>query len=616
MKTKTPYGLWHSELSPKDASGQKRFLDLKAVTNTLIWAEGRGSESVIVAKNGVDGPNDISTGVGVRGGVGYGGGEFDAFENIVAFSGADGRIYVVNIDHGKPKALTPKFGSTASPTLSRDGKHVAYVHTENDVDVIAIVPTDGSAWPRIIAQGADFYNNPTWSPDGKSLTYVCWDKPNMPWDSSRLEQKTLDGKTKIIFNQNAIAQPQYSPNGKRLAFVSDAEPASSDPEAGGRWQIYVREKDGEVRQVTNQEMDFGGPAWIQGIRYFDWIDDANLLGIATKNGQWAAFIIDIETCSTTQIKGLEDYSFLSQPVAFADGFAFIASAPKITPRIISISKTGTITIIQRAAAERFSQSEFAQMEPKSWRFEDVEIFGNYYAPTNNNFESDGLPPAIIMIHGGPTSQRSAAFSFQNQFFTSRGYAILDVNYRGSTGYGRKYMQALYGNWGVSDVDDAVSAAKFLTDEKLADPNKIIIMGGSAGGYTVLQSLVNSDTFAAGVCLYGIGNLFTLAAGTHKFEASYNDILLGALPEANNIFTERSPLFHAEKIESPLIIFHGRKDKAVPFEQAENLVKKLTSTHEFHIYDNEGHGWRHPETIEHFYKNTLAFLESKVIHPGQ
>ena len=614
MKTKTNYGLWESNLLPTDASGQKRFLDLKARNNTLVWAESRGSASVIVAKTGNDAPNDVSTGVGVRGGVGYGGGEFDVFENIVAFSGANGRIYTVNLDHGKPVAISPPFGSTASPTFSPDGKHVAYVHTEDDVDVVAAVPTDGSAWPKIVAQGADFYNNPTWSPDGNSLTYVCWDKPNMPWDSSRLEQTTLDGERKVIFEQNAVAQPHYSPNGKRLAFVSDAEPASTAPEAGGRWQIFVQDSGGEIRQITNEEMDFGGPAWVQGIRYFDWIDDENLLAIATKNGQWNAFVVNVDACSSTKIEGLEKYAFLSQPVAFDDGFAFVASAPKITPRIVSISKTGSVTVIQRAAAERFSESQFAQMQPKSWTFEGIEVFGNYYAPTNDCFESDGLPPAIIMIHGGPTSQRSAAFSFQNQFFTSRGYAVLDVNYRGSTGYGREYMQALYGNWGVSDVDDAVSAADFLAKEKLADPKKIIIMGGSAGGYTVLQSLVNSDTFAAGVCLYGIGNLFTLAAGTHKFEASYNDIPLGALPEANDIYRDRSPLFHAEKIKSPLIIFHGRKDLAVPFEQAENLVKKLTSKHEFHIYDNEGHGWRNPETIEHFYNHTLSFLESHVIRP--
>ncbi len=612
MKTKKNYGLWQSDLSGSDASGQKRFLDLKAIKDTLVWAERRGAESIIVAQKGCEAPNDISSGVGVRGGVGYGGGEFDIHEDLIVFSGSDSAIYTVKLDEGKPRAITPSFGSTASPVFSRDGKSVAYVHTEDGVDVIAVVPSDGSAWPVIIAKGADFYANPTWTPDGSAILYVAWDHPHMPWDKSRIEKTSLKGERELLFNENAVNQPSYSPSGQKLAFVSDAEPASSDPDAGGRWHIFIKEKEGEIRQITNGEMDFGGPAWIQGLRYFDWVDDENLLCISTAHAKWKATLVNIVTCSIEELEGLDDYESLSQPVSFSGGYAFLASAPHIPPRII-VLKDAKTRVVQRASAERFLPSQYAPMIPKQWQFEGSDIFGNYYPPTNAQFESEGLPPAIIMIHGGPTSQSWASFNFRNQFFASRGFAVLDVNYRGSTGYGRKYMEALYGNWGLSDVEDSISAAHFLGENKLADPSKIVIMGGSAGGYTVLQSLVNSDLFAAGVCLYGIGNLFTLAAGTHKFESSYNDILLGALPEATDIFRDRSPLFHAEKITSPLAIFHGRKDQAVPFEQAESLVAKLTSPHEFYIYDDEGHGWRKPETVEHFYEHTLAFLENYVVN---
>lgn len=617
MKIKKQFGTWDSIISSTDASSQKRLANIKYTENgTLLWCEGRGPIYVIVAQKPGEAANDISTGIAVQGGVGYGGGEFDVFENIVAFAGADGRIYVVEIDHGKPKAITPSFGGVASPTFSPNGETLAFVHSYEDKDVLATVPSDGSQWPRIHAQGADFYMQPTWTQDGKSIVYVCWDHPNMPWDFSRVEATDFFGNKEIIFNENASLQPSYSPDSKHLAFLSDAEATSKNPEAGGKWQLFVKNKDGEIRQITNEDIDFGGPAWIQGLRFYEWIDNNTLILLGTHSGIWSAFIVNITTCSLKKIIELENYQLLAQPTVDRKNkkVSFIASSPQIPTRLISFSLHEKITsIIMRTTAERIAPETFSPMLPKSWKSKDIQIFGNYYPPINNKFESGGLPPAIIMIHGGPTSQRSAAFDLRNQFFATRGYAVMDVNYRGSTGYGRNYKRALYGNWGIADVEDATSAAHYLADQKLADPNKIIIMGGSAGGYTVLQSLaISPDTFAAGICSYGISNLFTLASSTHKFEASYNDLLLGPLPESAEIFRERSPIFYPEKIKSPLAIFHGRQDKAVPFDQAESLVSMLGSPHVFHAYDNEGHGWRHPETIEHFYKNTLLFLEEFVL----
>jgi dipeptidyl aminopeptidase/acylaminoacyl peptidase len=240
----------------------------------------------------------------------------------------------------------------------------------------------------------------------------------------------------------------------------------------------------------------------------------------------------------------------------------------------------------------------------------------YYPPASDRFEGVGLPPLMVMVHGGPTSQVPARFNAESQFFATRGYAVLQVNYRGSTGYGKDYMNKLRGAWGVYDVEDSATGALYLVERGLADRSKLVIMGGSAGGYTVLQSLVDKPGFyKAGVCLYGVSNQFTLASDTHKFEERYTDSLLGPLPEAAALYRDRSPVFHADKIVDPLIIFQGLEDKVVTPSQSESIVAALKARgvpHEYHAYAGEGHGWRKPETIEHFYKTTLAFLKQYVL----
>jgi dipeptidyl aminopeptidase/acylaminoacyl peptidase len=224
---------------------------------------------------------------------------------------------------------------------------------------------------------------------------------------------------------------------------------------------------------------------------------------------------------------------------------------------------------------------------------------------------------MINIHGGPTSQRVAGFNIQAQFFTSRGYAYLEVNYRGSTGYGRAYWEALKSKWGLYDVQDAVSGARYLVEKGTVDNDRMVIMGGSAGGFTVLKALEDfPGFFKAGVCLYGVANQFTLVADTHKFESHYSDTLLGVLPEASEVYYERSPIFHADKIEDPIAIFQGEDDKVVPRSQSDEIVSSLQKRgvpHEYHLYPGEGHGFRKTETIAHFYQTLEKFLKQYVIY---
>jgi len=244
------------------------------------------------------------------------------------------------------------------------------------------------------------------------------------------------------------------------------------------------------------------------------------------------------------------------------------------------------------------------------------VHGLFFPPHNPSFEATGEPPLIVNIHGGPTSQVRAFFNPKAQFFATRGYAFLEVNYRGSTGYGRSYWQALNGAWGVYDVEDALSGARHLADQGLVDGTRLVIMGGSAGGFTVLQSLVDHPgSYKAGVCMYGVANQFTLAAETHKFEARYSDKLLGPLPEAADLYRARSPIFHADKIQDPIIVFQGEDDKVVPQTQSDEIVASLERRnvpHEYHLYAGEGHGFRKTETIEHFYNAVERFLKQYVI----
>jgi dipeptidyl aminopeptidase/acylaminoacyl peptidase len=245
-----------------------------------------------------------------------------------------------------------------------------------------------------------------------------------------------------------------------------------------------------------------------------------------------------------------------------------------------------------------------------------QVHGLFFPPHNPAFEGSGVPPLIVTIHGGPTSQVKANFNPRAQFFATRGYAVLEVNYRGSTGYGRPYWEALNGMWGVYDVEDAVSGVRHLADQGLVDGSRAVIMGGSAGGFTVLQALVDHPGFfTAAVCLYGVSNQFTLAAETHKFEARYSDKLLGPLPEAADLYRQRSPIFHADRIQDPVIVFQGEDDQVVPRAQSDEIVASLERRgvpHEYHLYPGEGHGFRKTETIEHYYNAVDRFLKQYVI----
>ena len=619
-----PFGTWDSPLKPRDLASAARFRDLgwDGDGRTLVWLEERGLGGTLMCQNGVDAPKALNPNPPAQARVGYGGGEFAVSRGRLFFAGPEGRLWRQDLGTGGSRPLIPAFGDATAPCPSPDGHWVAYVHAAEDIDCIAIVDANGSTWPVKLATGADFYMQPTWHPRGKILAWIEWDHPHMPWDESRLVLGQLSfpkgtspflETTTIVAggDTTAVFQPIFSPDGKTLAYVSDTS---------GWSNIWLYDMQNEHHNCLTQDgYDVGLPAWIQGIRTMSFAADGKRLYFTrAERGCRRAYWCELISGEVAPVSELAEYTFVEQLTAAPKGrrLACIASSSTVPPRIVC-TDIHNLRICSRSSSETVPTEEFSQPEPLSWKAADgSEVYGLYYPPNNTRFSCKGVPPAVIAVHGGPASQAECRFEPRNQFFTTRGYALLDLNYRGSTGFGRAYVQSLRGNWGIYDVEDCFSGAKLLVDAGLADASRLIVMGGSAGGYTTLQALtVHPSFFKAGICSYGICNLFTLATDTHKFEAHYLDSLICPLPQESGLYRERSPIFSGDKIADPLILFQGTDDRVVPKEQAEELATSLSRRgvpHEYHLFEGEGHGWKKPETIEAYYLAIDAFLKKHVL----
>ncbi len=618
-KIQKAYGVWPSPISPDLIAGALRLSDPKWDSDgrTLVWLEGRSGKGVLVAQPQGEAPYDISGEIDVHGGVGYGGGDFTVQNGLVIFAGKDGRLYRRELGRGFPKAITPAFGSAASPVVSPDNKFVVFVHTYEGRDVLGLVDTEGRLWPRKLIQGADFYMQPVWHLSGKSLAWVEWDHPNMPWDGTRLMVAEVDGAIPQIKSavqlagdqDTPILQPAFSPDGKYLSYVQNR----------GEWdQLVLRNLKNGQEKILVSDAALLEPAWIQGVRVQAWMPDSQSIVFLQKvSGALTLQKVEIDSGSVTPIQ-LDAYTMLSQPSVSASGaVALTGNSPAVSTRVISVAGP-EILIHKRSTAESIPTGDLPRPYEIEWTSRDGKtVYGIYSPPNNARFEGVGLPPAIVKIHGGPTSASDIGYDLDAAFFTSRGYGFLDVNYRGSTGYGRNYRNALRGNWGKMDVIDATDGAHALIDQGLADPERLVIKGGSAGGFTVLNALVRfPGLFKAGLCFYGVSNLFTLAMDTHKFEERYTDSLVGPLPQAAEKYREWSSVFHADMIKDPLAIFQGEEDRVVPPSQSEAIVDALKANrvpYEYHLYPGEGHGFRKAETLRDCYAAMERFLIQYVIY---
>jgi dipeptidyl aminopeptidase/acylaminoacyl peptidase len=622
-----PFGLWPSPITPGSLAEGKRLdgVEWDCDGNTLVWLEGRSGKGVLVARTGDDAPRDLTAELNVRAEVGYGGGDFTVHGGYVYFVvHKTGRIYLQRLAGGSATPITPAFGQAASPVVSHDGRWVAYIHHDVEGnDRIAVVDSSGTAWPQVLVSGHDFFMQPRFSRDGRRFAWIAWDHPNMPWDGTTLyvadvhlgefagprlgEPRVVAGGTNV-----AVFQPEFTRDGRHLLYICD--------ESGWGRLTACELATGKSRTLTADGAECASPAWTQGQRTYAVLPTDEVAVAEGEQGFQHLRRIDIATGESGPVTALAEYSEIASVAAspVARRVAIIASSPVMSPRVVSHDfDLGRAQVVARATGETVPASALARCEAISWPTTSGEpAHGLFYAPASEGFECQGKPPLVVLVHGGPTSQIKAGWRAEAQFFATRGYSVLFVNYRGSTGYGRPYMLKLRANWGICDVEDSVSGMRHLADMGRIDGERTVIMGGSAGGFTVLQTMVcQPEAFTAGISLYGVANQFSLAADTHKFESRYLDTMLGPLPEAAALYRERSPVFHAARIRRPLAVFQGSIDTVVPKDQSDSIVEALKrngTPHIYHVYDGEGHGWRKRETIEHFYGAVDDFLRRYLV----
>ncbi|HET7507885.1 MAG TPA: S9 family peptidase [Solirubrobacterales bacterium] len=635
MPTVAPYGSWSSPIDAASVAGAGRRLAAPTIAadGAVWWAEGRPEEGgrVVLMRRPAGGEPETVTpeGVNVRTRVHeYGGGAWHlAAPDLVLFVDfANQRLYRQRLGE-EPVAITPEPEQPgtlryADMRLTPDGSTVVCVRERDaepePVNEIVSLPLDGSAEPQVLAGGRDFYASPRLSADGAWLAWICWDHPNMPWDGTELWVAPLadSGEERLIAGgrEESIFQPEWGPDG-RLHFASDRD---------GWWNLYrAREpgtelsgEEGALVQLTEEEAEFAHPQWLFGGATYAFLDGGAIVCVRCRRGEEQLFRLEPEGWEPTDL-GLPFTSF-GYPVLSARGrrVAFAAASPaRETAVAIYDAGSGGIEVVRESSDAPIDPAYVSRpraIEFRTGREGDGEVaYGFYYPPTNPEFEApEGeLPPLIVESHGGPTSHATPALDAEFLYWTSRGIGVVDVNYRGSTGYGREYRNKLRGTWGVVDTEDCVNAALHLAAEGEADRERLAIRGGSAGGYAVLCALTFHDAFATGASYYGVADAVTMTGDTHKFESRYLDLLIGPYPEEAERYRERSPINHVDRLRVPVILFQGLEDKIVPPSQAETMVAALERNgipHAYIAFAGEQHGFRKAETNIRCYEAELYF----------
>jgi dipeptidyl aminopeptidase/acylaminoacyl peptidase len=602
-------------------------VDEKAVAkrgriNTLKWAlDGKllfsgNSEGIpfLYSYDDEQGLIRINGDLPVGGNVGYGGGDFDCFESSVIFAARKDGLVLSDSTGSEIHKLTSDTLSHASPVVSPDGTHVAYVTSDGENDQIALLALDQRAWPILWIQGADFYMQPAWHPNGKYFAWAEWDHPHMAWQAARVMLATLDEEFRILSIENIAggvnapaSQPQFSPDGNLLSFI----------ESNGEWQdLKILNLESRKVTVLVQGDDFSLtiPEFAQGVKTYDWFADSTKIAFLKMHMNCTEVTtVDVNSLEQTIIPAHDLTNISTIAVAINGNLAVSGSGPMVQTQI-AILREGKTQVVYRLNDSPTAEKNIAKGMCLSWQAPDgTLVHGIFYPPTNPEASWRGLPPAFVRIHSGPTGKAENEYSLEIQYFTSRGFGWLEVNYRGSYGFGASYLNALDGNWGIVDVEDALGGAQCIAAMGLADRSRLMIIGSSAGGFTVLNTLADFPTaFRCGACLYGVSDLTALAVDTHKIELHYTDSLVGKLPEAAALYQERSPLFKAHQITAPLIVFHGGLDEVVPLSQAESLVERLSCPFEFKVYPEEGHGFRQPETIQDYLQRLYSFAKKYLL----
>ncbi|HEX7531492.1 MAG TPA: S9 family peptidase, partial [Pyrinomonadaceae bacterium] len=562
----------------------------------------------------------------------YGGGDYAAHNSTVYFSNfADQQLY-----RQAPNTAPQLISEQSTDSRLRyadfviDGSRNRLIcvredHRENDreaMNTLVAIPVDGGE-ARMLISGNDFYSSPRISPNGSRLAWLTWNHPNMPWDGCELWAGEIAGDGTIANQQlvagglrESIFQPEWSPDGT-LYFVSDRS---------GWWNIYRTTAELSIECVCEMEAEFGAPQWIFGLSTYAFESADRIVCAFAERGVWRLGIIDTHTGKLQRIDA--PYTEISFVCAAPGRAVFRAGSPREPFSIVEMDLASRTTKVLQRASKSDIAAGFVS-EPQAIEFpteNGLTAHGFYYPPKNSDFAAPNLERPLLLVksHGGPTSAAIAVLALGIQYWTSRGVAVLDVNYGGSTGYGRAYRERLNGNWGIVDVDDCVNGARFLATRGDADGNRLMIDGGSAGGYTTLCALTFRDQFKAGASHFGVSDAEALAKETHKFESRYLDNLIGSYPERRDLYRQRSPINFTDRLSCPVIFFQGLEDKVVPPNQAEMMVAALRRKGvpvAYVAFEGEQHGFRRAENIKrsldgelYFYSRVFKFELAEPVEP--
>jgi dipeptidyl aminopeptidase/acylaminoacyl peptidase len=624
-----PYGTWQSPLTAaRVTAGTLRFDHLVLDGENVYWAEGRASEagrSVVVRCTPDGRMRDLTpAGFNVRTRVHeYGGSAYIVDRDVVFFSNfSDQRVYR-QAPGEAPRPITADGHFYADGCVDARRGRLLYVredHTRGDrepVNTIVSVSVSGED-EHVLESGADFYSDPILNADGGRIAWLQWDHPNMPWDGTELwvaevnADGSLGARERIAGGrEESIFQPEWSPDGN-LYFVSDRS---------GFWNLY--RSDGGL--VHEKPADFGKAQWTFSQSTYAFIDASRIAASYTEGGRWKLALIDIGSGAFEPI----DLAFEASDGVRATSRAvyFIGGSPTEARSIVRLPlDTLQPEVLRASTTDRIDHAWISVPDAIAFRSNDRDVHAFYYAPKNPDAAAppEEKPPLLVLSHGGPTDQTTDVFDPRIQFWTSRGFAVVDVNYGGSSGFGRAYRDRLKGQWGIVDVDDCVDAARFLVETGRADANRLCIRGGSAGGYTTLAALTFHDVFRAGASYYGISDVEVLARDTHKFESRYLDSLIGPYPAAKDLYVARSPIHFTDRLSSALILFQGLEDKVVPPNQSEMMaeaVRRKGLPVAYVEFPGEQHGFRKAENIVrsleaelYFYGAVFDFQVADTIEP--
>jgi len=618
-----PYGSWKSPITSELVGGGDVGLEqIRIDGGNIYWIERRAQEGgrKVVVRRAADGSTfDVTpAGFNARTRVHeYGGGDYSVANGTLFFSNfADQRLYAQPLG-AQPRPVTPSVERRYADGRFDRRRNLYYSVCEDHtgsgeaVNTIVSIDLDHETAGAVVVAGNDFYSSPRLSLDGSQLAWLCWNHPNMPWNGSELWLGQLNadgtvGERRLIAggDNESIYQPQWSPDGA-LHFVSDRT---------GWWNLY-RWRKNQVDALCPMDGEFGQPQWTFGGSLYGFASEKQIICSYSKNGTDYLATLDSETKTLRTIE--VPFSTISQVRVMAERVLFVGASATETSALVSLNRsTGAIEFLRRSRDATVDAGYISAARAIEFPTgQGLTAHGYYYAPKNRDYAAPAheKPPLLVMSHGGPTSSSSSSLKYPIQYWTSRGVAVLDVNYGGSSGYGRAYRERLNGRWGIVDVDDCVNGARFLAERGEVDGNRLAIRGGSAGGYTTLCALTFHDTFKAGASLYGISDLEALAQDTHKFESRYTDRLIGPYPERRDLYVERSPIHFTDKLNCPMIIFQGLEDKVVPPNQAEKMVRAMRAKKlplAYLTFEGEQHGFRKAENIKRVLESELYFY-SKV-----